>query len=110
MELEKLIDFEEISCVWIVGVFGMVGIGKIIVVDCVYKQNYNCFDGYCFFVNVQNELKFYGLDYLQWKFFCKLLDEDNFDVGVFEGVYDVFKDRFGNKKLFIVFDDVVNEN
>ncbi|KAL1195092.1 Disease resistance protein RPP2B [Cardamine amara subsp. amara] len=110
MELEKLMCLEETSCVRIVGVLGMAGIGKSTVADCVYKRNYGRFDGYCFLANVHNESKLHGLDHLQHKLLRKLLDEENIDVGAPEGAHEALKDRLRNKKLFIVLDDVTNEN
>lgn len=109
MELEKLMGFEETGSVRTVGVLGMAGIGKTTVADCVYKRNYGRFDGYCFLANVHNESKLHGLDHLQQKLLCKLLDEENLDVGAPEGAHEALKDRLRNKKLFIVLDDVTNE-
>lgn len=36
-ELEELLMFDNVNCVCVIGVFGMIGIGKMIVVDSVYK-------------------------------------------------------------------------
>lgn len=109
LELEKLMGFKETTCVRIVGVLGMAGIGKTTVADCVYKRNYGRFDGYCFLANIHNESKLHGVDHLQQKLLRKLLDEENLDVGAPDGAHEAFKDRLRNKKLFIVLDDVTNE-
>ncbi|XP_010439693.1 PREDICTED: disease resistance-like protein CSA1 isoform X2 [Camelina sativa] len=110
MELEKIMCFEEKTCVRVVGVLGMAGIGKTTVADCVYKRNYGHFDGYCFLANIHNESKLNGVDHLQQKLLRKLLDEDNLDVGAPEGAHEALKDRLRNKKLLIVLDNVANEN
>ncbi|CAE6218382.1 unnamed protein product [Arabidopsis arenosa] len=109
-ELEKLLDLKRKSCVRVVGVLGMAGIGKTTVADCVYKRNYSRFDGYCFLANINNEERLHGLNHLQQKLLRKLLDEENLDVGAPEGAHEALKDRLQNKRLFIVLDDVTNED
>ncbi|KAL0699251.1 hypothetical protein Bca4012_055373 [Brassica carinata] len=109
MELENLMCFEETRCVRIVGVLGMAGIGKTTVANCVYERNFNSFDGSHFLSNVQDELKLQTIDQLQKKLLRHLLDDEKLEVGAPQRAHEVLKKRLGNKKLFIVLDNVTNE-
>ncbi|KAL1218849.1 Disease resistance protein RPP2B [Cardamine amara subsp. amara] len=83
----------------------MTGIGKTTVADSVYKRNYRQFDGYCFLEDIDNESKRHGLHHLRDKLLCKLLDEENLDVRAHGRLEDFLR----NKKLFIVLDNVTEE-
>ncbi|CAA7057296.1 unnamed protein product [Microthlaspi erraticum] len=101
-ELEELLNLEKESSVRVVGVLGMAGIGKTTIADCIYKRNYSRFDGCCFLANINNEER--------QRLLRKLLDEENLDVGAPEGAHEALKGRLRNKRLFIVLDDVTNED
>ncbi|XP_019088676.1 PREDICTED: disease resistance protein LAZ5-like isoform X3 [Camelina sativa] len=105
-ELEELLKFDDATCNRTIGVLGMAGIGKTMVADSVYKRNHRLFDGYCFLEDIDNESKRHGLHHLHEKLLCKLLDEENLDVRAHGRLEDFLR----NKKLFIVLDNVTEEN
>ena len=105
-ELEELLKFDDASCIRTIGVLGMAGIGKTTVADSVYKRNHRQFDGYCFLEDIENESKRHGLHHLHEKLLCKLLNEENLDVRAHGRLEEFLR----NKKLFIVLDNVTEEN
>nr|VDD04187.1 unnamed protein product [Brassica rapa] len=105
-ELEELLMFDNANCTRTIGVLGMTGIGKTTVAASVYKRNYRRFDGYCFVEDIENESIRRGLPHLRQKLLSKLLDEENVDVRA----HGRLKEFLRNKKVFIVLDNVTEEN
>ncbi|XP_060217168.1 disease resistance protein Roq1-like [Lycium barbarum] len=99
---------DESSEVGIGVICGLGGVGKSTVAKVAYNSNYDRFDGSCFLANVReiSDKHPNGQVYLQKQIFESILK------GRIEKIYNAdegivkMKDAIGNKKVFIVFDDV----
>ncbi|XP_060167512.1 disease resistance protein RUN1-like [Lycium barbarum] len=99
---------DESSEVGIGVICGLGGVGKSTVAKVAYNSNYDRFDGNCFLANVRDisEKHHNGPAYLQKQIFESILKGRKEKIyNADEGIVKM-KDAIGNKKVFIVFDDV----
>ncbi|XP_006358468.2 TMV resistance protein N-like isoform X2 [Solanum tuberosum] len=99
---------DESSEVGIGMICGLGGVGKTTVAKVAYNSNYDRFDGSCFLANVReiSEKHPNGQVYLQKQIFESILKGRKDKIyNADEGIVKM-KDAIGNKKVFIVFDDV----
>ncbi|KAJ6291434.1 hypothetical protein OIU76_023495 [Salix suchowensis] len=103
-KVESLLNMES-QDVFIVGIWGMGGIGKTTIAEAVCNKVRSRFEG-IFFANFRQQLKTVSMADLQRSFLSQLLGQEILNMG-FLSFRDTFvRDRLRRKKVFIVLDDV----
>nr|XP_023897331.1 disease resistance-like protein DSC1 [Quercus suber] len=104
--IELLLDMES-NGVFMVGIYGLGGVGKTTISKAVYNRINNRFEGSCFLENVRENSKTdAGIIQLQETLLSKILRSRIVKVNsVLEGI-TMIKERFCNKKVLLILDDV----
>ncbi|XP_050244563.1 disease resistance protein RUN1 isoform X4 [Quercus robur] len=104
--IESLLDVES-NGVFMVGIYGLGGVGKTTISKAVYNRINDCFEGSCFLENVRENSKTdAGIIQLQERLLSKILRSRIVKVNsVLEGI-TMIKERFCNKKVLLILDDV----
>ncbi|XP_019442287.1 PREDICTED: TMV resistance protein N-like [Lupinus angustifolius] len=89
----------------IIGIWGMGGIGKTTIAEAVFSEVASLFEGVCFFENLREQSKTYGLNHIYSRILSKLLGED-LHIDTPKLIPSFVVSRLSRKKVFIVLDDV----
>ena len=100
---------EGLGDVRFVGICGMGGMGKTTLAREIYRRISINFEATSFIVNVREKTKNQGLVSLQKQLLSKILMEREINIWDFYEGIDVIRHRLRNKKVFIVLDDVDEE-
>ncbi|XP_060201568.1 disease resistance protein RPV1-like isoform X2 [Lycium barbarum] len=103
----SLCDFYSSAGVCMFGIYGMAGIGKTTVAKAVYNRFHRRYEGFSFVAHVRERSENNMLHSLQEQLLSEVLRKENFEVhyNVDKGKC-LIKERFGQKKVLIVLDDV----
>uniref|UniRef100_A0A6N2L7I2 ADP-ribosyl cyclase/cyclic ADP-ribose hydrolase n=1 Tax=Salix viminalis TaxID=40686 RepID=A0A6N2L7I2_SALVM len=94
--------------VFMVGIWGIGGIGKTTVAKAIYNEIADQFEGSSFLANVREMAKQNKVAELQQTLLSQILGDKNWSVGNIDFGISVIKDRLCSKKVLIVIDDVDN--
>ncbi|KDP37884.1 hypothetical protein JCGZ_05766 [Jatropha curcas] len=110
-EVISLLDIDVNERNWIIGIWGMAGIGKTTLASIVFSQIKAKFDAHCFVSNVKEQIRKETEIVLGDKIIRSLLGEENLKMGSPHlALDDWILRRLQRKKALIVFDDVDYSN
>ncbi|KAJ4970930.1 hypothetical protein NE237_004029 [Protea cynaroides] len=104
-EMVKLLKIGS-NDVRIVGIHGLGGIGKTTIATCVYTAIYHNFDGCSFIADARETLRMKGPIHLQSQLISNILNLENPNITIVDQGIQMIQQRFSNKRVLIVFDDV----
>lgn len=102
--LKPLLSMESEDEVRMIGIWGMGGIGKTTIARCLFNRFSRLFPARCFLKNVSKICREHGVSYLRGKFLSTTLclsENSSVELG-----HQEIKARFGNRKVFVVLDNV----
>lgn len=106
----NLLQFVGSDKVHIIGICGIGGIGKTSIAKAIYNLMYKHFEACSFCEGIKDVVNRDGLVHLQTKLLDDILKDDDLKIpSVSEGVC-IIKRRVKGKTVFIVLDDVDNQN
>ncbi|XP_037493766.1 disease resistance protein RUN1 [Jatropha curcas] len=106
-EVISLLDIDVNDRNWIIGIWGMAGIGKTTLAGIVFSQIKAKFDAHCFVSNVKQQIKKETAIVLRDRIIRSLTGEESLKMGSQLLVLDDWiLRRLQRKKVLIVFDDV----
>ncbi|XP_038877735.1 disease resistance protein RPS6-like, partial [Benincasa hispida] len=92
--------------VYMMGIYGIGGIGKTTLAKALYNKIAHQFEGFCFLSNVREASKqFNGLVQQQEKLLYEIL-KDDLKVGNLDEGINIIRSRLRSKKVLVVLDDV----
>lgn len=91
-----------------IGVWGMPGIGKTTVAGEVYRRLAPGYDSCYFLQDFHRMYQTKGLSHIRDEFFSKLFGDGKFVIDACDTKPSFLKDRFQNKTVLVVIDDVRN--
>ena len=99
-------EYESDIGVYMVGIYGIGGLGKTTLAKALYNKIASQFEGCCFLSNVrQASNQFNGLVQLQQNLLYEILEDDLKFVNLDKGI-TIIRNRLRSKKVLIVLDDV----
>ncbi|VVB12352.1 unnamed protein product [Arabis nemorensis] len=104
-QLEEKLEFEQ-DKTCIVGVVGMPGIGKTVLVKRIYDKWVQKFGSSICLAEVSKMLRIHGLDSLQKRLLEELLKDTHPNMEYAVDAHEFWKDELLKRKVFIVLDDV----
>lgn len=100
---EKILNLIHQNDTRVIGICGMSGIGKTALAEAVYKEASRQFVDHCLLLNVRERIKIQGMESVAKDFLCRVLKQDTrIDIPL----SNVMEERLGNKRAFVVIDDV----
>ncbi|KAI9215650.1 hypothetical protein POPTR_T002568v4 [Populus trichocarpa] len=100
-----------IDDVQIVGIHGMLGIGKTTIAKVVFNQLCNGFEGSCFLSDINEKSKqFNGLALLQEQLLHNILKQDVANINCVDRGKVLIKERLCRKRVLLVADDVARQD
>lgn len=90
--------------VFIIGIWGMIGIGKTTIVEVLFDRLYHEFEGSCF-LHVREELEKYGITKLKEQLLSSLLDDD-LHILMRNDIPSYVKRTLRRKTVLVVLDDI----
>lgn len=92
---------------FVVGIWGMGGIGKTTIAGEIFNKIAGEYEGHCFLANVREESKNKGrLFRMRDELFSKITEEQNLHICTPRIGHTFIKNRISSKKVLIVFDDL----
>jgi len=106
-DMIQLLDTQQSNDVLLLGMWGMGGIGKTTIAKAIYNKIGRNFEGRSFLANIREVWEqVNGQVYLQERLMYNIFKETTMKIQSIESGISLLKERFCNKRVFLVLDDV----